>query len=166
MQAHTCTRPLFCVYPRMGETLIQRNCELCGRPIQVRPRVLKRGWGRFHRRCAQIVRTLGARNPNYRGGRSYHSTRISRQRRAHIHELDGQRCVQCHRPSKKLDPVQGVQLDVHHVVAVRDGGSDDDANLVSLCRRCHNNVEHGRVTLSIPERVSRPGLDRASATCF
>ena len=131
------------VYPFVAEKLIQRICELCGKPIWVRPRVLKRGWGRFHARCAQIVRAMGAKNPFYKGGRSYHSTRISRKRRAHIHELDHQRCVQCGAPAKKLDPVKGVRLDVHHVKPVGQGGTDDDANLVSLCRKCHNRVERG-----------------------
>jgi hypothetical protein len=40
---------------------------------------------------------------------------------------------------------------------VRQGGLDEDANLVSLCRRCHNNVEHGRESLCMPERVRTPG---------
>ncbi|MGE5610162.1 MAG: HNH endonuclease, partial [Bacillota bacterium] len=88
--------------------------------------------------------------PNYRGGRSYHSTRISRERRCRIKARDGFRCVHCGRAGKELDAGNGVQLDVHHVVAVRDGGPDDDANLVALCRRCHNRIEHGREELIWP----------------
>ena len=136
------------VYPRVSETLIEKPCDLCGKPIQVRARALARGWGRFHKRCAQIARALGKRNANYKGGgRSYHSTRIRRARRAAIHARDGERCIRCKHPSKKLDPINGKQLDVHHRIPVREGGPDTDDNLVSLCRRCHNLVEHGRATI-------------------
>jgi 5-methylcytosine-specific restriction endonuclease McrA len=132
----------------MAETMIEVNCDLCGRPVMVRARARKVGRGRFHRTCAQIARTLGRKNPNYiRGERAYHSTRISRARRAKIHERDGHRCVQCRRASKKIDPVNGKRLDVHHVTPVGDGGGDTDDNLVSLCRRCHNRIEHGREKL-------------------
>lgn len=137
----------------MGETLIERACDLCGRPIKVRPRAMKRGWGRFHKRCAQITRTMGAKNPNFEGGRAYHSTRISRARRSQIKARDGHRCVHCGRAGRESDAQNGVQLDVHHVIAVRDGGADQDDNLVSLCRKCHNNIEHGREKLIWPRHT-------------
>lgn len=28
--------------------------------------------------------------------------------------------------------------DVHHIIAKRLGGTDDDSNLVALCHRCHS----------------------------
>ncbi|MGE5607677.1 MAG: HNH endonuclease [Bacillota bacterium] len=92
---------------------------------------------------------MGSKNPNYRGGRSYDPTRISRERRSRIKARDGFRCVRCRRAGKELDP-RGVQLDVHHLIAVRDGGPDQDANLVTLCRRCHNRIEHRREKLIWP----------------
>lgn len=45
-----------------------------------------------------------------------------------IKDRDGWRCVRCWSPD---------YLEVHHVVAVADGGPDDPENLVTLCSRCH-----------------------------
>ena len=43
---------------------------------------------------------------------------------------DHPRCMQCGRPATV----------VHHVVRVRDGGTNDDSNLRALCARCHNAI--------------------------
>lgn len=48
--------------------------------------------------------------------------------RQEILERDGQRCVKCNRST---------DLDVHHVHAVGDGGTDEPENLVTLCKTCH-----------------------------
>lgn len=133
-----------------AEKMVERTCDYCGKPIMVRARTLrnnaKRGlnWGRFHKQCANIVRVLGGKNPNYKGGRSYHSVRVTSDRRLKIKERDNYRCRQCGKAGKELDPVNGVALDVHHDVPVREGGPDTDDNLVCLDRKCHNRIEHGR----------------------
>ena len=128
------------------EKLLNRECELCGKPIKVRPRVLKRGWGRTCKHCAQILRVLGRKNPNFRHGkrRAYWKERISPERRAAIRKRDGYRCVNCGQPGRELG---GKKLDVHHVISVLDGGPDTDDNLVTVCRRCHGQVEMGRMKL-------------------
>jgi 5-methylcytosine-specific restriction endonuclease McrA len=41
---------------------------------------------------------------------------------------DGFKCVSCGERSC---------LDVHHVLAVKDGGQDEPNNLVTLCKSCH-----------------------------
>jgi 5-methylcytosine-specific restriction endonuclease McrA len=151
--------------------LVERQCDLCQCKIMVRARVLRnndklgRKWGRFCRRCSNIVRVMGKKNPNFkRGHRSYHSVRVKSDRRAAIRRRDGYRCVQCGTYSRELDPTARV-LDVHHVIPVADPGSDDtDDNLVSLCRRCHNNVEHGRAQLVWWPRSGRANPWLTSAT--
>lgn len=40
------------------------------------------------------------------------------------------RCVQCGRPATV----------VHHMVRVRNGGTNDDSNLRALCAPCHNAI--------------------------
>lgn len=37
-------------------------------------------------------------------------------------------------------PTTDGELDVHHIVAVDDGGTDDPDNLLTLCRDCHKKV--------------------------
>ena len=35
------------------------------------------------------------------------------------------------------------KLDVHHVIPVEEGGTDDQDNLVCLCRHCHQTIHTG-----------------------
>lgn len=53
-----------------------------------------------------------------------------------IRALDKFACVVCH--------AEGVELHVHHIVYASNYGTHRRANLVTLCRRCHE-LEHGRV---------------------
>ena len=53
-----------------------------------------------------------------------------RQRRRAVFERDNYACVACGKRSR---------LECDHIVAVADGGSDDLANLRTLCRTCHMN---------------------------
>lgn len=139
--------------PRM----VERMCEFCGLPMQVAAKTLtyaeKHGltnWGKYHNNCAQTVRTMGHRNPNYKGGkRSYRTERIRPEHRAVIRERDGNRCLACGRLSD-LVPGGICKLDIHHVIPVRNFGPDIDCNLASLCRKCHNRIEHGRQIIVWP----------------
>jgi 5-methylcytosine-specific restriction protein A len=48
--------------------------------------------------------------------------------RAQVRARDGGRCVNCGACE---------HLEVHHVVPLRAGGTDEPGNLVTLCRACH-----------------------------
>ena len=48
--------------------------------------------------------------------------------RAAILERDGYRCVKCGKAGR---------LEVDHIEPVESGGTDDPANLQTLCRDCH-----------------------------
>ena len=50
------------------------------------------------------------------------------RKRQWIRVRDGHRCVSCGLSER---------LSVHHLIKARDGGTDDDTNLVTLCSRCH-----------------------------
>lgn len=52
-----------------------------------------------------------------------------------IRQRDKNRCTQC--------GAQGVVLDVHHIVYLSHHGTNQQSNLVTLCRDCHQK-EHGR----------------------
>lgn len=80
-------------------------------------RCLKHGGSQYLRR-----RALGRRTG---------STRAHRRRRVRIFERDGYRCQHCGTP---VTPATG-HLD--HLVAVINGGSDEDSNLRTLCRTCN-----------------------------
>lgn len=53
---------------------------------------------------------------------------IPNETRKAVYARDGYRCALC-------DDVRGLQL--HHVVRRSAGGTDDPANLITLCWRCH-----------------------------
>jgi len=41
-------------------------------------------------------------------------------------------------------------LNIHHIQAVMDGGSDDDSNLVTVCIPCHREWELAEMVMDIP----------------
>ena len=54
-------------------------------------------------------------------------------------------------------------LDIHHIVYQENGGSDDDNNLICLCKNCHGRVHNREIPdISIREfknRILRISLD-------
>ena len=62
-----------------------------------------------------------------------------RIRRA-VLDRDGWRCTECGKAGR---------LEVHHLVALRDGGNNDLANLAPVCIACHKAI-HRRPT--VPEQ--------------
>ena len=83
---------------------------------------------------------------------------------------DGGCCQKCGKGGR------GIELNVHHIVSLSDGGTDDPDNLITLCRDCHSlNHPHmqdtrqtswgepkvGRVTRRVSWRELKADLDRA-----
>lgn len=54
------------------------------------------------------------------------------QRRARIFHDKGGRCHKC---GRKLGPAD--DWDVDHILALENGGTDDDSNLAPICDWCH-----------------------------
>jgi 5-methylcytosine-specific restriction endonuclease McrA len=67
---------------------------------------------------------------------------ISPQRRMHVFVRDNHTCVYCGRRPPE------VKLHVDHKVSVKDGGTDDLANLVTACEECNL----GKGATSFPEK--------------
>ena len=75
-------------------------------------------------RCGALIRTgTYCATCRPRNG----STRAWRQTRAMVLYRDAYRCQLCNRAAVEVD----------HIVPVLDGGTDDPANLRSLCHDCH-----------------------------
>ena len=53
------------------------------------------------------------------------------------------------------------RLEVHHIKFRRDGGTDDEENLITLCEDCHKGVHAGTVTLNKKPKKSK-GLKHAT----
>lgn len=59
---------------------------------------------------------------------------------------DGYACVVCggrKGDASRRQPDTALKLQVAHIVAVKDGGSDELANLRTLCTDCHHEEHHG-----------------------
>lgn len=77
--------------------------------------------------------------PNSRRGRVRRND-LRREHKQQIMERDGYRCRSCgscHR------------LTIHHDRAIRDGGTHDGDNLLTLCRDCHDLIEARRDLLLV-----------------
>ena len=59
--------------------------------------------------------------------------RVPRTLTATIVERDDNQCQKCGAEKK---------LGIHHVVSLREGGTNDPDNLVTLCRSCHMTLHH------------------------
>lgn len=66
--------------------------------------------------------------------------KLSKEFRYKILERDNFRCRFCDRGGKHSDYI----LEVHHIVWRRHGGSDNPANLMTICKRCHMILHYGR----------------------
>ena len=53
------------------------------------------------------------------------------------------------------------RLEVHHIKFRRDGGTDDEENLITLCKDCHDGVHAGTVVLNKKPKKNR-GLKHAT----
>lgn len=61
--------------------------------------------------------------------------------KAYVLTRDDYTCQQCKRKSKDQ------RLEVHHLVFRSQGGSDDETNLLTLCKTCHDGLHAGTVSL-------------------
>jgi hypothetical protein len=57
---------------------------------------------------------------------------------ARIVERDGKKCRACGR---------GNPLEVHHIVYRSRGGTDEDSNLITLCRGCHVKAHESKLAV-------------------
>ena len=70
------------------------------------------------------------------------------------------RCPGCGRSRDEVDAVE-----VHHRDERKTNAADD--NLIGLCRRCHQQGEHGRRSMDIPSGLNAPrpyGVGEPSVT--
>src|ERR1019366_137442 len=61
--------------------------------------------------------------------------------KAYVLTRDGYTCQHCKGKSKET------RLEVHHVIFRSQNGSDEEANLLTLCKTCHDGLHAGTITL-------------------
>lgn len=68
------------------------------------------------------------------------------QTREDILDRDDHTCRFCGTTQEEHKDTNGSGLEVHHIIPRKNGGEDEAANLVTLCRSCHRTMEelHGQ----------------------
>ena len=61
--------------------------------------------------------------------------------KAYVLDRDKHTCQHCKGKSKEN------RLEVHHIVFRRNGGSDEESNLITLCKQCHDKLHSGVIKL-------------------
>jgi transposase-like protein len=94
-------------------------------------------------------RMSGPNSPNWKGGmKSEMDARLDRsdwrRRRIEVYERDNYICQNCsckclNSRDSKNHPKRKIQA--HHIISRRNGGTDELANLVTLCMSCHQKLE-------------------------
>ena len=89
-----------------------------------------------------IAKISGSNNPNWKGGTTSEierRTHLSKWKRlaAKMLSRDNHWCLYCRKR-------RGIV--VHHMLPVRIGGTDEEINLITLCRVCHKFIEHKIIT--------------------
>lgn len=64
-----------------------------------------------------------------------------------VQKRDGCKCCKCGGVRK---------LEIHHLIPKSAGGSNDETNLVTLCRKCHKQVERSTGPSSHPRYLTKP----------
>jgi hypothetical protein len=108
-------------------------------------RVYERRWGSLRRACERLAK--------YRNGKISRAEllladpvgapvmrRLQPRVRWAVLERDGHRCRACGKGAEQ----RGVILEVDHIVAVCNGGSDEMGNLRTLCRACNRGRGSGK----------------------
>jgi hypothetical protein len=61
--------------------------------------------------------------------------------KAYVLDRDSYMCQHCKGKSKDR------RLEVHHIIFRSQGGSDEESNLITLCKTCHDALHAGKITL-------------------
>lgn len=104
-----------------------RTCEHCGSVWSVPLSRLTHGPARYCSKACYIAVQKSTAIPKA----DRHWSAESRNARRNAIERDGFQCVECG---------SDADLSVHHVVPFADGGTNDLANLATLCRPCHEHA--------------------------
>lgn len=74
--------------------------------------------------------------------------------RKEVLERDDYRCGNCNRSGINNSQIQ---LEVHHIVEVRNGGTHQPSNLQTLCEQCHAAITYDRAA---PTKYGRVGAEK------
>ena len=122
------------------ESLTERPCPSCGAMLLLRLRPDTNHYGEI--RCTSCNRHQWIAKPeNEKRPRRKANRKL-------LPLIDADRrdwCWRCLRTKESLGELQpSLELQVHHVIEVSDGGTDEPLNLEVLCEECHEETHRDR----------------------
>jgi hypothetical protein len=130
-----------------NKDFIQVECQFCGKEFEV-PSGRRETVKYCSRECKHngMSQITGEAHPLWKGGFTLYGRMLSQNEgsfyRNRIKVLDRDKCTCCHcgfsGPSWYMD--------VHHIVPVRESGANTEGNLITLCRKCHNKADRGKIS--------------------
>lgn len=125
------------------------RCEHCNEVFTVAP--YRRNNAKYCSKRCYGLSVAGQDNHRWRGGKKNGRGANWSQQRKLAYERDGGVCQLCHHKPRKGER----RNSVHHIKRYQDFKGDyvqanDLKNLITLCRRCHPKVEHGKISITLP----------------
>lgn len=122
---------------------------------------LREAWARPGYKAMRSELLRGEKSPNWRGGvKPEISARLDRwewrEIRKQVYARDRWICQDCGKRCKNTADSKNdgkAKIQAHHIVSRRDGGTDDLANLITLCMSCHHKRERAARLLAESEGV-------------
>jgi len=138
---HFCSKNCYETWRSNESRALDTKCTVCGIYIRRDASNAKRNSNFFcSKECYAKWRSVticGEVHPHWRGGTLDYYGEDWRKARRMTRDRDGYRCQRCRITEEEI----GTELDVHHIIPKRYGGSNALSNLISLCHRCHIIVE-------------------------
>lgn len=106
--------------------------------------------GYYHVDALGQIAPVRASQPKLSGARR---SKMSQTKRFRIFRRDGFRCQLC---GRQADADNGIELHVDHKMPLSKGGSDNDANLWTLCNECNGGKSDSIIEEIIEEMGSLP----------
>ncbi|WP_425433354.1 HNH endonuclease [Haloarcula salinisoli] len=134
---------------------VRVECERCDTEFDVKPvRANKARFCSYACRNEWLTTQTGQDHPNWKGGRhlrnivvkQLHGPSWTTIREEHV----SSECQNCGIDESQFD--RG--LDLHHIVPIQAGGTNQGYNLITLCRSCHKKAES--YTTDFTESVLSP----------
>ena len=128
-----------------GKPVLQRSSDFVGEVL----------WA-----CAECGTAICPAEKAPKAGRK----RRSKTARVPLRALDTPMCAICHRTQSEVE-ASGSRLEKHHRVPLADGGDDSTANLLILCRECHEawHKAHQKVRDELREQAVAEALPLVEA---
>lgn len=115
-------------------------CSTCDYDAHIERRQCGPHLGAFCIHCTKKIKHLKKlKNLNRRPAKDYTAVRKDKYKRGYAF------CSICYRPSTMIVEKTGLQLEVHHILEVQHGGTEDPENLLMVCCDCHNLIHSIRM---------------------